>query len=993
MAKALNTTRRGFLKAATAAAGCMALGAQVQPGAALAETGEESAAGDVKRIRTYCRGCGKMECVMWVTVEDGRAVKIEGDESAYQSNGNCCTKAQASIQAAYHPDRLHYPLRRTGIKGEDPGWERISWEDAIAMCHEKLTEVQEKYGGEGIMTMTGTSRFWGMGSGRLGQLYGSVNGHGAAQICKGIRRDAGSLTIENGIFFHETVCFPKVYVQWGTGPSISNYDDSARTITETIARSECYILVDPRMNNEGKEADIHLALRPGTDGAMVLGWTHLVMKNHWEDHTFCTRWSNGAYLYCEDLDLDDQPFFTGKFTKGNGLNVKTRLLRECDLVEGGSVSRFMVWDSKNNRLTYFDADEEIGLWEGEKEHHKPTTYTDYIRPSGKFGTDKGDVSGRIPDPTQFENDIEPELWYEGEVTLKDGRTVKVKSVWQKYWDDVVSKYTPEYTGEICDVDPGLIEKAVEAWAGKRYDDRFANGGLHYQLAPEQCGNSLQNFRALGILSAMVGAYDSPGGNRGMTRVPVDAGGVAVPYTNSPAGRAAAAKASEGKPFTEVFDKRANIVSAEDFPLTRWTGRTDARCCWQAAIEGTPYPIKGCIAVTGDFMNQSNATYGWEALRGMDFFVDMDLWHHPMTELADVKLPAQHWLEIPGFARISQGSHGSYGANVHCIEPPGEARFEVEVAQDWYKLAGKPLYDPDTGDAWGPVSRYMDYCVRGTGMTGEEFLDRFAKEGAFRAKDDYPEVWGTYHRYETGELRQVDGMQYVEGDHMPGMPVPCMKMEIWSTIMETYLSPEMGYLPEGLQHLTPSEICFPEYKEPPLSPVSTPELMEEYPFNMTTGRRNPVYFHTEHRQLPWCREQWPVPRVELNPDDAAELGIKQGDWVWIESKDGKIREVADLYYGIKPGVINTEHAWWFPELSAPTHGWDLCNINALVDRMAQDPWTGSSQLRAYPVKVYKATPENSPFGNPCPCDTDGTPIIADASDPRLKAWLPTYEGRE
>lgn len=992
MGKKLTTTRRSFLKLSAVVAGAAALSdVALNVGTALAETDNETT-GEVKRVRTACRGCGKMECGVWVTVRDGRAIKVEGDESAYQSNGNCCTKSQASIQAAYHPDRLLYPLKRTNPKGEDPGWVRISWDEAIQTAHQKFTEIKERYGGEAIMTMTGTSRFWGMGASRLGGLYGAVNGHGAAQICKGIRRDAGSLTIENGIFFNETVCFPKVYVQWGTSPSVSNYDDTCRTISETIARCEKYILVDPRMNNEGHEADIHLALRPGTDGAMALGWTHLVMKNGWQDDVFCKFWSNGPFLYCDDLDINDQPFHTGKFTKGNGLDVKTRLLRECDLVEGGSVSRFMVWDNLANDgaggLCYFDADESIGLWEGEKEHHRPTTFTDYVRPSGDIAGDgsDGDVSGRIPDDVQFEIKRDPELWYSGEVTLKDGRTVAVKSVWQKYWDDVVSKYTPEYTGGICDVDPALIEEAVEAWAGERFDPRFANGGLHYQLAPEQCGNSLQNFRALGILSAMVGAYDVPGGNRGMTRVPLDAGGVAVPANSE----VATPKSIE---FVEQFDKKANIACAEEFPLTRWTGRTDAKSCWVAAIEGTPYPIRGCIAVTGDFMNQSNAGYAWEALKSMDFFVDMDLWHHPMTEMADIKLPAQHWMEIPGFARISQGAHGAYGANVNCIDPPGEAKFELEAAALWFKEAGKPLYNPETGDAWGPVSRYMDYCVKGTGMTGEEYLKKFAEKGWFRAKDDYPEVWGTYKRYTTGELRQVDGMQYVEGDHMPGMSVPCMKMEIWSTIMETYLSPETKGLPERLEGYTPSEICFPEFKEPPLSPVSTPELMEEYPFNMTTGRRNPVYFHSEHRQLPWCREQWPAPRMEINPADAEKLGISQGDWVWIESKDGKVRQVADLYNGIKPGVINAEHNWWLPELSAPTHGWDLVSINALVDKEAQDPFTGSSQLRAYPVKVYKATPENSPFGNPCPCDADGTPCISDASDPRLKEWLPTYEGRE
>lgn len=985
MLEQVKTTRRSFLKAAAAVAGvAMISGASTHQ--ALAETEEPGSNTNIKRVRTACRGCGKMECGVWVTVQDGRAIKVEGDESAYQSNGNCCTKAQASIQAAYHPDRLHYPLKRANPKGEDPGWVRISWDEAIQTCHQKFTELQEKYGGEGIMTMTGTSRFWAMGAGRLGRLYGSVNGHGAAQICKGIRRDAGSLTIENGIFFNETVGFPKVYVQWGTGPSISNYDDSCRTITETIARSEKYILVDPRMNNEGKEADIHLALRPGTDGAMALGWIHEVMKNNWEDHTFCTRWSNGPFLYCEELELEDQPFFTGKFTKGNGLNVKTRLLRECDLKDDGKESRFMVWDSINDTLAWFDADEEVGLWEGETKHNIPTEFTDYVRPSGDFDNpSEGDVSGRIPEPTKFDVDREPELWYEGEVTLKDGRTVKVKSVWKKFWDDVIEKYTPEYVGEICDVEPKLIEEAVEAWAGMRYDERFANGGIHYQLAPEQCGNALQNFRALGILSAMIGGYDCPGGNRGMTRVPIDAGGVAVPFSPAP---------PPADEFVETFDKNINKASARDFPLIRWTGRDDARCIWQAANESDPYPIKGCICVAGDFLNQSNAQYAWDALKQMEFFVDMDIWHHPTSELADIKLPAEHWLEIPGFARISQGAHGAYGANVNCIDPPGECKFEVEAAQEWYKHAGVPLYDPETGDAWGPVSRYMDFCVQGLGMTGEEFLQTFAEKGWFRAKDDFPEIWGTYRRYEIGFLRQIDGMQYREGDGMPGMSVPCMKMEIWSTIMETYLSPEMGYLPENVADYSVEEICFPEYKEPPLSPISTPELMEEYPINLTTGRRNPVYFHTEHRQLPWCRELWPVPRVEINPQDAAELGIEQGDWVWIESKEGKVRQVADLYHGIKPGVANAEHAWWYPENKvSPTHGWELSNINLLVDRMAQDPWVGASQLRAYPVKIYKATAENSPFGNPVPCDDDGTPIISSSTDERLKEWLPTYDRGE
>ena len=163
--------------------------------------------------------------------------------------------------------------------------------------------------------------------------------------------------------------------------------------------------------------------------------------------------------------------------------------------------------------------------------------------------------------------------------------------------------------------------------------------------------------------------------------------------------------------------------------------------------------------------------------------------------------------------------------------------------------------------------------------------------------------------------------------------------------------------------------------------------------MTTGRRIPVYFHSEHRQLPWCRELWPVPRVEINPKDALELGIEQGDWVWIETERGKVRQVADLYHGVRPGTIICEHQWWLPEFHGATKGFDLISINCLVNKDMRDPLCGSSYARAYNVKVYKATPENSPFGNPVPCDVDGTEMITSPDDPRLKEWLPNYEGRD
>jgi anaerobic selenocysteine-containing dehydrogenase len=221
------------------------------------------------------------------------------------------------------------------------------------------------------------------------------------------------------------------------------------------------------------------------------------------------------------------------------------------------------------------------------------------------------------------------------------------------------------------------------------------------------------------------------------------------------------------------------------------------------------------------------------------------------------------------------------------------------------------------------------------------------------------------------------------DDLPGFYTPTRKVEIWSTIVETYLGDE------GKDYI------LPDYVPGDLSKEKSPDLYEEYPILLTTGSRAPTFFHSEHRQLPWCRELWPVPRVEINPKDAEKLGITQGDWVWIENDQGKVRQVADLYWGIDEGVANANHQWWYPELDQPGHGFELSAINMLQTPSNQDPICGASALRAYPVKIYKATAENSPNGNPVPCGNDGQEIITSPSDPRLKAWMATdedYEGR-
>ncbi|MDP2720061.1 MAG: molybdopterin dinucleotide binding domain-containing protein, partial [Dehalococcoidia bacterium] len=163
-----------------------------------------------------------------------------------------------------------------------------------------------------------------------------------------------------------------------------------------------------------------------------------------------------------------------------------------------------------------------------------------------------------------------------------------------------------------------------------------------------------------------------------------------------------------------------------------------------------------------------------------------------------------------------------------------------------------------------------------------------------------------------------------------------KVELYSTILES-----QGYDP------------LPYFVEPNESPYSTPELAQEYPLILSTGGRLPYYFHSQYRQIPWLRQLQPYPLVQIHPDTAEGLGIQDGDWTWIETPRGKIKQKAQLFKGLDPRVVIVQASWWYPEMPAPQHGFMLSNANVITANDPPfDPAIGSTSLRALLCKVYK-----------------------------------------
>ena len=111
---------------------------------------------EMKIVKTSCRMCHG-SCRILVYVKDGKAIKVEGDPNGPINKGTMCSKGLACLDLLYHPDRIKYPLKRKGKRGEGK-WQRISWEEAYDSIVAKVKKITEKYGILSISPTVGTGR-------------------------------------------------------------------------------------------------------------------------------------------------------------------------------------------------------------------------------------------------------------------------------------------------------------------------------------------------------------------------------------------------------------------------------------------------------------------------------------------------------------------------------------------------------------------------------------------------------------------------------------------------------------------------------------------------------------------------------------------------------------------------------------------------------------------------------------------------------------------
>lgn len=240
-----------------------------------------------------CCSCSQ-QCGVLAHVEEGRVARLSGDMEHPVSQGFICIKGRRAAELHYQQGRVHWPLKRKGRRGEGE-WQRVTWDEALDDIAARLQTCKQTSGPESVAVTFGTfhAADWGLGE-RFLNLFGSPNSAGQDKICYGPTTMAESLTYGYGptTYTSPVPGLTKCIVLWGMRPSAS-MPLLWKQIVSAHRQGATLVVIDPQYTTEAKRADMWLRIRPGADGALALGWLHLLIEEGLYDREFVERYTTG----------------------------------------------------------------------------------------------------------------------------------------------------------------------------------------------------------------------------------------------------------------------------------------------------------------------------------------------------------------------------------------------------------------------------------------------------------------------------------------------------------------------------------------------------------------------------------------------------------------------------------------------------------------------------------------------------------------------------
>jgi anaerobic selenocysteine-containing dehydrogenase len=233
-------------------------------------------------------------CAMLVTVENGTAVKLRGDPDHPYTNGGLCVKVSHYVDRVYDPGRILHPLRRSGPKGSGQ-FERISWDEALDEIAARFRSIADEHGAEAIMPVSYLGTQGILNGLNVGDPFFARLG---ATVTERTYCDSGSCTAyamtigDTAGVDPESLVHSKFILVWACN-IISTNLHLWPYITEARKRGAKVVVVDPVRSRTAAAADQHIAIRPGTDGALALAMAHVIIAEGLSDSDYVEKYTVG----------------------------------------------------------------------------------------------------------------------------------------------------------------------------------------------------------------------------------------------------------------------------------------------------------------------------------------------------------------------------------------------------------------------------------------------------------------------------------------------------------------------------------------------------------------------------------------------------------------------------------------------------------------------------------------------------------------------------
>ncbi|MEM1048042.1 MAG: molybdopterin oxidoreductase family protein [Pseudomonadota bacterium] len=848
-------------------------------------------ADEVKTTTCYMCAC---RCGIRVYLRDGTVRYIDGNPNHPVNKGVICGKGSAGIMTQYSPARLTKPLKRIGPRGSGE-FAEIEWDEALALATEWLGNVR-RTDPKRLAFFTGRDQSQSLTGWWAGQ-FGTPNFAAHGGFCS-VNMAAGGLYSIGGSFweFGEPDWeHTKYFMLFGVAE-----DHDSNPIKTGLGKLKTrsgtkVVSVNPVQTGYSAIADEWVGIRPGTDGLFILSLIRELLLADAVDLDYLVRYTNAPWLVIDDPEAPDH----GLFARG----------------EDGEP---LAYDRTGNTLV-----------SAMRADIQPMLVGEHALPDGRVG---------VPVFQRLVEHCLDEAYAPEAVAAQTGIEA-----------DAIRRIAAELADVAFSQSVTINQKWTD-WAGREHDTMVGRPvSFHAMRGISAHSNGFHTCRALHLLQIILGSVDVPGGWRYKAPFPKP-----IPPGPKPAGKTVAPETGiGGMPLGFVKTPDDLIVNDDGTPI-----RIDKGYSWEYPISahglmhvvlhnawaGDPYPI--------DVLFMYMANMAWNSAMNvpdtLKYLTDKaedgsykipkviysDAYYSETVPYADLVLPDTTYLErwdcISLLDRPISSAHGPADAiRQPVVAPDRDVRAFQDVLIDLGGRLGLPGFVNDDGAAKFPGG-YPDYIVNherspgigplagwrgdgdrhGTGPANPKQLDSYVENGCFW-QDAFPD--------EALYFKHANRAYLDYAQRMGWMPkADPIVFQIYSEDLQRFRLAAQGHgerqPPDALRerirtYFDPLPIWYVPFEE---AEVET----ETYPLHALTQRPMHMY-HSWGSQNAWLRQITNTNHLYVHADLARDLGLKDDDWVWVESHHGRVKAPIRTMTG-----VNRHTVWTWNAIGKRRGAWGL-----------------------------------------------------------------------